>query len=369
MANLFFIHTPLQLMIAQMIIEQEKLTDNVMMSGYVDENRYFLQIYDMARIERMWKAIVPMKDVAHWSVFSRKKPFSGGFHAYKRYCYINRIIKKHQVDTLFIGDMWNGSCQLTAMSYHRKGLKICIFEEGYGHYVFPNNNTDKRIVDKIYALLVDFFYYLPLYGVRMGYLSCWKGISYKDIPMDTRFSIVPFYHEKFDVVITVKPIISEKIVRYINEEVRKSGSKSNLLLMTSPLYEWMGERYKKDEDAYVKTIIQNMESMGKGICVHIKFHPREKDYIRKRLLKELNSSSIDYVILGSEVNIPVEYFLQYIHYEKIVMFLSSTSFYNGYLFPKVKFVSILKDYYNNCKAVGSQSIHLLEPLLKEIPKE
>ena len=51
------------------------------------------------------------------------------------------------------------------------------------------------------------------------------------------------------------------------------------------------------------------------------------------------------------------------------MFFSSTSFYNGYLFPKAKFVSILEDYYNNCKVAGSQSVHMLEPLLKEIPKE
>ena len=46
MANLFFIHTPLQLMIAQMIIKQENLKDNVMLCGYVDDNRHFLQIYD-----------------------------------------------------------------------------------------------------------------------------------------------------------------------------------------------------------------------------------------------------------------------------------------------------------------------------------
>ena len=29
----------------------------------------------------------------------------------------------------------------------------------------------------------------------------------------------------------------------------------------------------------------------------------------------------------------------------------------------------LEDYYNNCKVAGSQSVGLLEPLLKEIPNE
>ena len=75
------------------------------------------------------------------------------------------------------------------------------------------------------------------------------------------------------------------------------------------------------------------------------------------------------VVLQVLQNLQKVHYLQYIHYEKIIVFLSSTSFYNGYLFPKVKFVSILENYYNNCKAAGSQSVHLLEPLLKEIPKE
>ena len=120
---------------------------------------------------------------------------------------------------------------------------------------------------------------------------------------------------------------------------------------------------------HIYTIVNYLKSIDNNTIIHIKFHPREKEHIRKRLLTDLARSNINYIILGNEVNIPVEYYLQYIHYEKVVMFLSSTSFYNGYLFPKVKFVSILKDYYNNCKAVGSPSLYLLEPLLKEIPKE
>ena len=370
MANLFFIHTPLQLMIAQMIIKQENLKGNVMLCGYVDDNRHFLHIYEMTRIEGMWKAIEPMEDVARWAVFSRKKPFSGGYHTYKRYCFICGIIKKYQIDTLFLGDMWNVSCLLAAMSYHRKGLRICFFEEGNGHYILPYGyGVGGRFKDKAYAFLIDSFYYLPFYGVRIGYYLYWKGITFTDIPMDTRFSVVPFYHEKFDVLLTAPPILSDKLVNYIAKEVRCVGQKADALFMTSPVYEWMGNHYEKDEDAYVKTIIDYMKSMGKRICIHIKFHPREKEYIRKKILAELDNKNIDYVILGGDVNIPVEYYLQYIHYEKIVVFLSSTSFYNGYLFPKVKFVSILEDYYNNCKAAGSQSVYLLEPLLKEIPKE
>lgn len=370
MSNLFFIHTPLQLMIAQMIIEQEKLTNNVMLCGYVDDNRHFLQIYEMTRIEGMWMSIEPMDDVARWAMFSRKKLFSGCIHAYKRYCYIHKIIKKYQIDTLFLGDMWNASCQLVAMSYHRKGMKICFFEEGNGHYILPYGySMGGGLVDKVYALFVDTFYYLPLYGVRMGYVSYWRGVTFKDIPMDARYNVVPFYHEEFDILLTVKPLLSDKMVKYISNEVRCVSKKSNTLLMTSPLYEWTEEKCDIEEGVYVRTIVNYMRSIDMDTIVHIKFHPREKGHVRNRLLKELAESNIEYAIIGSKVNIPVEYYLQYIHYKEIVMFFSSTSFYNGYLFPKAKFVSILEDYYNNCKVAGSQSVHMLEPLLKEIPKE
>ena len=73
--------------------------------------------------------------------------------------------------------------------------------------------------------------------------------------------------------------------------------------------------------------------------------------------------------LGNTYNIPVEYYLQFIHFDKIIMFFCSTYFYNGYLFPKTQFVSLLKDFYENCKIAGSMSMHTVEPLLNKIPQE
>ena len=64
MANLFFIHTPLELLIAQQIINQEKLTDNVMLCGYVGENKHFLDTYRLTIIPSMWMESVLMPDVA-----------------------------------------------------------------------------------------------------------------------------------------------------------------------------------------------------------------------------------------------------------------------------------------------------------------
>lgn len=370
MANLFFIHTPLQLMIAQQIIMQEKLQDNVMLCGYVDDNIHFLGIYDLTIMDELWSNRVAFPQVARWGIISRRHLLRDCRRTYRNFRLLGKIIEKHDVNTLYLGDMWNNSCQLAAMAFHRRGLKICFFEEGNGHYVMCSSyGKSGNFVNKVYAAFIDLLFYRPFIGVPYGYVHFWKGFTFSDLKMDIRYSVVPFYHESFDKLITVKPAISRKLEAYMRHEVSGLGISAGILLMTSPLYEWQGKRYDKDENAYVRTIIEYVKSSAKGMPIHIKFHPRERDYIRERILGELAMANIDYVILGEKINIPVEYYLQYMHYDKIVYFFSSTSFYNGYLFPKVKFESILEDYYNNCKAVGSDSLKYIEPLLAQIPKE
>lgn len=363
MANLFFIHTPLQLMIAQMIIEQEKLTDNIMLCGYVDDNQHFLKLYDLIRIEKMWDAIEQMDDVARWAVFSRKKVISGGLHAYKRFRYIRDIIKKHHVDTLFLGDMWNSSCQLAAMSFHRKGLKICFFEEGSGHYNTPHDyGKEGDFVDKFFAFFIDLLYYRLLYCVSFGYIQYWKGLTFQDLPMDERYSIVPFYHESFDKQITVAPLISDKLNAFIEKEIMSVDSKNSILLLTSPCYI---NGIDDDPQLYIETIVDYAKSLNSKKTIHLKFHPRETNDVRNLIKKEFDRNRIDYKIIGEYVNIPVEFYLQRVSYEKVVMFISSTAYYNGYLFPKTEFVSLLENYYCKCRETGSLNAQYIAPLLKE----
>lgn len=369
MANLFFIHTPLQLLVAQQIIRQENLQDNVMLCGYVDDNVHFMDIYDMTIIDRFWSAKVMMPQVARWAVMSRRHLWRDGKWAYKNYRFIKKVIKDYQIDTLYLGDMKNASCQLAAMSFHKKGLKTCFFEEGNGHYIMDGNyGKAGDLKDKIYATLIDTLYYMPLYGVRFGYVKYWKGFTLSDLPMDVRFSIVSFYHEPFDKLVSVKPLISKKLDKVLSEELESLDKNNPVLLMTSPLYEWVtGD--EKEKGLYIKTIIDYCKSLGQGAGLHIKFHPRERKDVQERILQELTESGVGYIVLGKQMNLPVEYYLQYVHYDKIVMFISSTSFYNGYLFPKMHFESILRAYYDNCKAAGSPSVKYIEPLMAEIPKE
>lgn len=365
MRNLFFIHTPMQLLVAQQIIRQENLHENIMLYGYVDDNVHFLKLYDLTVIDEFWDAKVAMSQVARWAIISRRHIIRDCFRVYRNYRFISQIIRHYNIDTIFLGDMKNISCQLAAMSFHRKRLRICFFEEGNGHYVMnPDYGKGGNFIDKIYAVFIDMFYYRPFYGVPFGYVSYWKGFTLSDLPIDVRYSFVPFYHEPFDKLVTYQPLFSKKLTEFLNEDVKQLNTNHCTLLLSSPCYVG-NDNYLQP---YVKTIINYAKSL-RDTKLHIKFHPRDTQDIREMIMKQLDDNGINYQLIGISQNIPVEYYLQYIHYEKIVFFFCSTFYYNGYLFPKTEFVSILRDYYNNCKEAGSVNTKEIEYQLKLIPEE
>ena len=349
-------------MVAQLIIRQEGLNDNVMLMGYVDENRHFLDTYDLIIVDEMWSSRLLMPDVSHWSMFSNRHILKDGIKVYNNYNFIKRVIKKYNVDTLFLGDLQNSSCQLAAMCFHKKGYKICFFEEGCGHYILYHRDAELRYFydNKFYALLIDAFFYRPLFGVSFAYFCYWKGSALSEIPMDVRYSIVPFYHESFDKRIFYQSIISLKLKTQLSKE-KISPNENCILLLTSPFY---FDGIDNDVRPYIKTIVDFAKSLDNSVTLHIKFHPRETKEVCNEILNQLSCEKVKFMQLGNNYNIPVEYYLQFVHYERIVMFLCSTSFYNGYLFPKTQFVSILRDYYNNCKLFGLKNLNYLEPFLK-----
>lgn len=363
MTNLFFIHTPLQLMVAQMIIEQERLDDNVMLCGYVDNNRNFLSLYDIIRIDRMWNSIEYMNDIARWGVFSRKKLISGCVHAYLKFKQIIQILKRYHVETVFLGDMTNASYQLTALSFHKKGVKVCFFEEGSGHYLMDYNYGKKgTTLDKIYSILIDIFYYRPFYGTFFTYFYYWEGSYLEFLPMDARYSIIPFYHESFDKLITTKLQLTNEILDYISKELVDVPSSDNILMLTSPFYVIHGNN--DDPSLYIKVIVDTLRKLDRRKNIWIKFHPREKQEVSNAICIQLDSYGVNYRVLGKTTNLPVEYYFNIIHFDKVFMFLCSSSFYNGYLFPYIEFVSIMEPFYSLCKAEGSEIAKYIEYLIK-----
>lgn len=366
MANLFFIHTPVQIMTAQMIIKQEGLKNNIMLQGFIGNNFHFVEIYNLIMVPQMWNKIESFPSTASWGDISRKHLWRDCCKVKKNYKYFIKLIAQYNIDTIYFGDMKNMSCILGAMAFNKRGIRVCFFEEGAGHYVM-NESYGKpgNFMNKIYALIIDAIYYKPVFGVRFAHIIYDKGFTLSVLPIFHRYSVVPFYTEDFDIPLTTELVVSDKTKRIINEETKKVVSDKCRLLLTSPLY---NNGVDENIEPFVETIINEVRNLDSSIPLLIKFHPREYPEAKKEVVDKLVENNIIFVELGKQFNIPVEFYLKELDVVEIIHFFCSTAFYNGYLFPKTKFTSILPQYYQCCKEHGMTYLQPIENLLLQLKK-
>jgi hypothetical protein len=354
-ANLFFIHTPLQLLVAQQIINMEKLSDNIMLYGYVSGNSHFLKIYDLTCIDDYWSRKVQMVNVAQWASLSKSFFFRDLIRIYINYRVISKTISYFNVHRLFLGDMNNLSCKFSDLVFKKHNLEIAFFEEGTNHYAFRDrfNHTKKsKFYIKLFCKFLDALYFRPLYHIDFAKYIFIKDLRFEELLIDTRYSIIPFYKESFDKQIIVSNIFSKRLQKYLNEELTHLVHNKGILLMTTPAYELF---VSMDDTIYLQVLREYLNNIPNDIMVYVKLHPRETGQYRENVLRAIGSSH-KYCLLGEEFNIPVEYYLQSFSFVELVTFFSSTCMYNGYLFPKVRITSLLQYFIRQCKENGSYQL-------------
>lgn len=360
MANLFFIHTPLELLIAQQIINQEKLADNVMLYGYVGNNKHFLDIYRLTIIPTMWVESILMYDVAGWAAIEKRHLLKTTIRTICRYREICSLLKAYRIDTLYLGDMNNFSCKFGAKLFKKKGYKIVFFEEGTSHYNFHiHPRKGGYLLNKLLSIFFDCFYYLPIYHFRFATYCFLKDLPFSELPIDLRYSVVPYYHEDYDKQIRVERLFSSDLAQFLDDEVAKiSNIESCVLFMSQNIYESLGNL-----NLFLQVVEGYFSTLDSTSILFIKFHPREQEEERKAVVRLAEKYHLAFHILSAQMNIPVEYYLQYVKFKEVVTFFSSTAMYNGYLFPEMKFTFLLRPFYDLCKIYDEKNISQLENLL------
>lgn len=359
MANLFFVFTPLQLLIAQQIVYQEKLKNCILIEGYVmpPNNRHFLEIYDFIEIEDMWQKKIVFPEIAQWDGL-RITNVKEAKQAYKNYKYLRKIAEENNVETIYLGEIQNQAYRFTDMVFSRLGYKIAYFEDGLGHYMNRSYTPNNSFSMKMKILFRDMIYYLPIYHIRFAKWRYNVNMpSYSELHIHKRYSVIPVFKEKYDVHLKVKPIASEKVKEYIKDIASHQTTTDSILLMTDPVYEFIPSKYYQ---CYIDVIKNNIEKVNKDKIIYIKYHPRESMKNRKLLEGMLTKMGRKTVILSEKINIPVEFFLQLMSFERIFIFNAATYFYNGYLYPRCDFVLLLPQLYDRCKEKGSGRIKALE---------
>ncbi len=354
MANLFFIYSPMQLLVAQQIINMKKLSDNIMLYGYIGGNYHFLIIYELTCVNELWKEKVMLPGLAQWAAISRRNIYKDLVKTYHNYIFIKRLIKEYNIGSIYLGDINNYSNKFANIVFKKGNVDMIFYEEGLSHYAFQDHfrNKKKHISDYLLCPLLDFFYFWPLYKVTYAKYCFKVDRRFEELHIDKRYSIRPFYHESYDETITVSPLISDRLSAHIENEIAGNTYDNAVLLMTSPAYELL--EYN-DIDNYLKVLEDYVSTVDVDTMIYVKFHPREVGKAQEDVLNIIKKNH-PVLILGNEVNIPVEYYLQTMKFVEVTTFFSSTAFYNGLLFPQVRFVSLLQHYVDKCCSSGNNRL-------------
>ena len=342
MTNLFIVFTPFQLFVAQQIVNQEELSDNILIEGYIGNNSHFYDIYDMMEMDNYWKKRIKFPDIVSWDGL-RVSSIKDAKKAYDNYKKLKKILKDNKVDTIFLGEHQNQTMRFTDILFSHQGYKVCFYEEGAAHYIDREFIPDNSVKNRIRIIARDLFYYLPIYHVRFAKWRYNVNMPYEGLPIHKRFNILPLHHESYDVDLKVTSLISKSLESYMEKEIGYENSK--ILFMTDPLAEIISPQ---NMPYYFETISDFLKDISKETTIYIKYHPRDPLKYREKTLEIIKSLGLKYRVLSERINIPVEYFLQKYKFEKVYLFNASTYYYDGYVFPHCEFVKMLPTLYKKC---------------------
>lgn len=358
--NLFFVFTPLQLFVAQQIIRQERLDHCVVLWGWYETK--FKNVFQMMKIDSLWSAEYILENLGGWAGSSISS-LADIQYTRRNYKFIETILKEQNIGTIYLGEILDQSFRFTDIVFRKKGYNIVFFEEGTSHYINRPYEKTRTLKKRFNEFLLDWFYFQPFYGVRFAKWHCTPNRPYDDLPMDVRYSIIPFHNKPFDKRLTIEPMFSKELKEYVESNIPANTDEKRVMLMTDPLRELMEQ---KDLYLYFDTIKECINSVDDDTTLYIKFHPREIEKSRKIILDIANASGKKYKVLSEEINICVEYYLQKYKFEKIFFFNAATYFYNGYAFPKTEFVKLMPVVYKKAKEAGVGNLVYMENMLKMI---
>ena len=354
MANLFFIHTPMQLFMAQQIINQEGLKDNVMVYDYAGANAYYQKTYDMICIPVMWKRRILNPVRLGWNMTREKRHFLKSIRDIRhKVKLLEKFVRNENAKALYLGDMLNGGYRILAHLFYPKGLTIGFFEEGFSHYTGRVAGKPK-LPEIVKTILIDVFVYLPLYQGCYEYKAKIVDNDVNKIPQTVRYSLIPYYNEPFDRIVKSELLLSPILHEYLEKEkieILKIKQDGELILFVNEdiCHFAAGINNSIEEELLKESVF--LKSKKESVFL-IKFHPAESDERRKMVAKFFEDNNIKFFILSKGMNVPVEYYLQMYKFSRIFTYATAVSLYNGYLFPYTNTTRLLDDLLFICRRRG-----------------
>ena len=348
---LFFVHTPFQLFVSQQIIYQEKYENVTFLLGTIGKNKAFYEAFDLMLRGMYAKCTVYRMDgLARWAHLSRTHLLSDMYKTYIRERKIHNILKRERICMIYMGDMNNLSCKFGALLYSRLGLKIGFYEEGISHYYWTQYPDNFPFLNSILSKLADCFFYKPIWHFSFGkYMFYKKQLQFCDLPIDKRYSILPKYSEVFDFQLHFHAVENMELEAYIKADISGYDKSCNVtLFLSEPIY----ENGIGNEEICLGVVEGYLKSDTETDLFLLKYHPREKETMKKKIEELFIQNGKKYKILSSSVTLPIELYLLYLSPKNVVLFLTSTFLYMKYLSPQTCVKMLVYDYAIQCSRKG-----------------
>lgn len=343
MANLFVVHTPLCFFVAQNIIHQEGLKNNILLIRNLEDSFGFDEGYKLLKIDDFWDKEYVVIDSRKW----KKHPIKTSNIYIKNERTMMRIVREHDVTSVYLGNVNDIRYRLEFLRFKSMNIKISNYEEGLSHYILQTYLSNQKII--VGSLFFDFLINFP--RINWGYLRYFKMSipEFMESMITTRFNILPQIHSlPCDVRLRVVRNYSESLFQKVEEtrEWLQNVNPNNLktvLYASQPLF---GRGFICDP-VIKKVICDTLDSMKEYLSdklVVIKYHPREtktEQAIVEEIFRERN---IRYCVMKTHKAIPLEVYLQSITFDRLIAFNSSCVAYSGYAYNFIPRRFYIQDY-------------------------
>ena len=131
--NLFFVHTPFQILTAQNIVKQYDLRDNVLVLSYTGaEASHYYKSFDVLLKKDIWNTIYKIGDL-NKGIFNIKYHFRALTDFIDFNNKVSKVFTNHSITDIYFGDINHLSYVYLSEKYN-KNRKLHFFEEGISHY-------------------------------------------------------------------------------------------------------------------------------------------------------------------------------------------------------------------------------------------
>jgi len=333
--NLFFIHTPFQMLVAQNLIVKKKLKNNVLVLSNTGRNaEHFYEVFDVMLIKSKWNKKYVLGNLNN-GIYSFKKPLISYIKLYKFSNKVKRIILQNDIKALYFGDI-NHPAYVFLAEYWQHKMQINFFEEGLSHYFSPI--LKKKFVDSLILKIKKYFTDCIIFkslGVKRfsRYLQSITDTEF-GFNIAKKYNILPINENSYDERIKFDIFLSDKlklIIENENLERLKNKEQINVLYLSSTATSLFSNPIKDE----ISIISDSLKKIGTKVKLLIKFHPKDSDNKKKKILHFLNNKGVDFIVIFPDVSLPVEVLFNHIKIDFLIGFGSSSQLYFEMLCPGI----------------------------------